>query len=168
MSDRAPSPTTTPGAAGNADPERVYERFVADLQEIQALYTRLTELTRDQSRILQQGVSEDLLHLAEAKEREMARLEVIEERMRGTRDVWESVQSRLSEHQKSTVKSLMEAVSQVLKDLVALEEEENRRLLEKREETVQEIRRLDGVRKFQGAYAAAQPPGQPRVLDQKE
>jgi hypothetical protein len=168
MSDSSQSTTSAQVRARDADPDRIYRRFVDDLEEIQTLYGRLTELTRDQSRILQLGVSEELLHLAEAKEREMARLEVLEERLRGARELWEGIQTKITDQQKARVKTLMDGVSKVLKDLVALEEEENRRLLEKREETVQEIRRLDGVRKFQGAYASTQLPKAPRLLDQKE
>ena len=56
MSDFASGADWTP--EGAKEVARVHERFLDALEEIRGVYQRLIELTRDQSRVLQAGVTE--------------------------------------------------------------------------------------------------------------
>lgn len=167
MSDFTSGSDWTPERANEV--ARIHERFLDALEEIRGVYQRLIELTRDQSRVLQAGVTEELLLLAGDKEREMTRVESLGQRLRETRSVWDGIQSGIEPEQRAELRRRLEEVGQTLKDLVTLEEDENRCLLEKRDETVRELQRLEGVRKFRGAYVATRPPSSsPSLLDESQ
>ncbi len=140
--------------------------FIGDLEAAEAIYRRLLGLTRNQSRILAQGVSPELIELARAKEEEMRRLAELEARMGPARSAWLDLRERISGELRDEVQAVVGRVEAILQELIRTEEAEGRCLTEKREETIAQIRRLDSARKVRGAYGSPAPP--PALLDQKE
>jgi hypothetical protein len=140
--------------------------FMKDLEEAEKVYRRLLGLTRNQSEVLRGGVSQELLALVRAKEEELARLAQIELRMGPARSAWAGVRERISGELKSEVQAVVGRVETVLRELLQLEEAEGRALLEKRDETIAQIRRLDSARKVRGAYIGPSSPQ--TLLDKKE
>jgi hypothetical protein len=140
--------------------------FMRDLEEAETIYRRLIGLTRNQSRILQGGVSPELLDLARSKEEEMARLSELEARMGPARMAWAQIRDRISGELRSEVQAVVGRVEEVLLELLRLEEEEGQALTVKRDETIAQIRRLDSARKVRNAYSSRPPPSS--LLDQKE
>ncbi len=140
--------------------------FIRDLEEAEAIYRRLIHLTRNQSKVLQDGVTPELLELARAKEEEMSRLSSLEARMGPARSAWTEMRGRISEELRGEVQAVVARVESVLRELIGIEEEEGRSLTTKREETIAQIRRLDSARRVQSAYGGAPRPS--HLLDQKE
>jgi len=140
--------------------------FIRDLEQAEGIYRRLLGLTRNQSEILQGGVSQDLLELARAKEEELKRLTEVEARLGPTRSAWTGLRDRISSELRLEVQRVVDRVESVLRELIQMEEEEGRSLAEKRNETISQIRKLDSARKVRGAYLGNTPP--PALLDQKE
>lgn len=149
------------------DVHKTVGQFVRDLEETREVYRKLIELTRDQSRILRSGVSDELMDLARTKNQELTRLEGIESRMKATRANWESLKSRLSAPERDRVRAAVSGVEEVLKELLALEERESEELRQKRNESIESFRRVENARKVQRAYGAA-APSRPGTLDHVE
>ncbi len=88
--------------------------FIRDLEEAEAIYRRLIGLTRNQSKVLQAGVSPELIDLARAKEEEMARLSVLEARMGPARTAWTEMRERISGELRGEVQAIVARVENVL------------------------------------------------------
>ena len=140
--------------------------FIRDLGEAEAIYRRLTELTRNQSEILRAGISPELLELVQAKEGELERLAQLEKTLGPARRSWIDFRERAPDGVRSEVQAVVGRVEGVLRTLLELEAEEGRCLAARRDETISQIRRLDSARKMRGAYGGGEPP--PALLDQKE
>ena len=143
------------------------ERFLADLTEVEQIYSRLIELTRNQSRILQSGLSDAVLRFAQSKSAEMSRLDEVEPRMQEGRGFWRAQKLTVSSADRARVEGAIARVESVLRELVELEEEEQRIIARRRHETAAQIRRVDNARRLQSAYGSTVPDGVTR-LDHRE
>jgi hypothetical protein len=150
------------------DNEQMIHSFVRDLADAESIYQRLIELTRKQSEVLESGDTERLMDFARQKESELGRLAPVEVRLRSARESWGDVESGVSAEQRRSVQEGVRGVETVLRQLLELEEEQNRAILKRREGTLEEIRRIEAGRRVQKAYGAASAHGSSGVFDQKE
>ncbi|MBI4584299.1 MAG: hypothetical protein HY717_09790 [Planctomycetes bacterium] len=166
---KPPSKTSpAPGLAGDPlEGHLAAQELLGALQAAEEIYLRLIELGRNQSRLLQGGYSEELLELAKRKESEMARLSYLESGMRRARSKWDSLQSSLPETEREPVQKMLARVEKTLRELLQLEEESSRLLLQQRDQILGQIQRLHAARKFQKAYFSPLLP-HCQAIDQKE
>src|SRR2546425_11684871 len=107
--------------------------FIQDLTEAERIYLRMLALTRNQSEVLRQGVSPELLELVRAKEEELRRLAALETRMGPARTEWLGLRDRISSALRSEGQAVVGRVGTVLRELLSLEEAEGRSLTAQRD-----------------------------------
>ena len=142
-------------------------QFLGNLQESEIIYRRLADLGREQGRVLDAGDPEELMSVARSKECEMARLEIVEEAGREIRASWSAIQESVPEVARQAVREAAARVETVLRGLLALEKQQRQSILEQKEATLENIRRLEAGRRVQRAYGggASSVSG---FLDQRE
>lgn len=141
----------------------------AGLREQREIYGELESHTRRQGEILLAGLSDEILALARDKESTLERIEVIETRIAPAKARWHSDRDQLSTEVRAEVQAELDALHQILGDLIALESEQQRRVEEVRLETADKLKKIDGGRRVNQAYGAT-PQGapSPRYLDRTE
>lgn len=137
------------------------------LREQREIYAELAVCTLRQGEILLRGRTDEILELARAKESALARIEAVEPRIGDGKAEWPSVRDSLPEELRLAVQDELDQLHDMLRDLIALETEQQRRVDVARRETTEKLRRYEGDRRVSEAYGAPATPG-PRFLDHTE
>ncbi len=132
--------------------------FLDELQQTRQIYLKLIELTENQSLVIASGAPEEVIRLAEAKSRELSRLESYEGKIKEGQKFWQEIQGLLPQRDRDRVKEAIRQVEDTLRHLIQLEEEEGLALKRRRDETEKELKHLDNSRRLSQAYGTAKTP----------
>ena len=143
-------------------------RFRDGLCSEREIYDRLLDTTRKQQQVVVEGHSQELLDLAQMKERVLGEIEKLERELAPLKKKWAQLRERIGTELRSEVESELDRVARVLRALIELEEEGQRNVEHFREETRNSLRRVEGGRRIQQAYSPSNPAPRPRYLDRSE
>ncbi len=143
-------------------------RFRDGLRNEREIYDRLLDATRKQQQVIVAGRGEELLDLAQTKERVLGEIETLEHELAPLKRNWSDVRERLGAGLRSEVESEIDGVARVLRALIELEEEGQRNIARFRDEIRDGLRRVEGGRRIKQVYSPSTPASRPRRLDRSE
>lgn len=141
------------------------EDFLTDLALEQERYDRIVEVTEEQKRVITTSDMDALLRLLQRKNHLLQEIEEIEKRTRPAKETWKTSRESWESGTMRRVEEAFTRIQEVLKRLLALEEEA-RDLMEKQKgTTVAQIREVQRKKKVLDAYGRGKPP-ESRFYDQ--
>ncbi len=157
--DRAPAPEGMPGTPAD---------LRSGLDRQRELYRRLFAHAVRQRDALRSGDTAALLPIVEEKRSLLAAGEEVDRALAPWRERWAELRGHLDADDRAGVDALVGQVEEVLRALLAIEEECTRMVEEGLTVTRGEIQKVTDARKLQSAYHPPAPPPESRFLDRTE
>jgi hypothetical protein len=140
--------------------------FLRQLSELGRLYGELADLTRAQCEAGDEYAN--IAGILERKQELMRGIEAVGLDLAGLRERWAEVREGLPEEQRSGVAGEIKALQATLREVVEMENHWHEKIASRKEETLNQIRKLQGGRRIARAYGHAAREAQSRFLDQTE
>ncbi|MEM7165918.1 MAG: hypothetical protein AAF581_10660 [Planctomycetota bacterium] len=159
--------TTDDNTTVDVDTQRA-QKFLDGLRQEREIYGLLGKLSEQQAAILSNGVSDEILQLAQAKEAELLRISEVEGDLQPLKQEWKVLRERIDESLRAEIDGELAEIEVLLKRLIDLEAEGQRNVDMQVRKTSAKLRQVDGGRKLQRAYGTGAANAKPRYLDRSE
>jgi hypothetical protein len=140
--------------------------FLRQLNELSGLYGELLALTRLQCESADAYGS--MSGLLERKQVMMRKIDAVGLDFTALRERWVEAREALSEEQRADAGEKIKVLQNTLRELVAMENRWHDKVATRKEETLDQIRKLQGGRKIARAYGRPQSEADTRFLDKTE
>lgn len=115
--------------------------------------SKLLELTRKQAALVEESEMNSLLSVLGEKQKLLSDLAIVEKRLSPFRDQEPESRRWRSEDEKKDCAKRIQACEQMLAEMIALENESQESLIEKRDRTYLQLQKLDQGSRVHGAYS---------------
>jgi hypothetical protein len=132
------------------------------LTQQRLLYRQLKELAAKQSSLVEQADPEMLLRVLADRQRLIDKLAAIDRRLRPIRKDWQRVAGSLPEAQRVEAQGLIEAVRQILGEIITQDRQDSEALSSRQQATAEQIRSASAGRRMHQAYSQSAPAPQSR------
>lgn len=150
----------------DGDTQRALQ-FRDGLRQEREIYVLLGRLSEQQAAILSNGISDEILQLAQAKEAELLRIAEVDGELQPLKAEWRDLRERINDTLRTEVEVELDAIEGLLKNLIDLEAEGQRNVDRQVQQTSAKLKQVDGGRKLQRAYGG-QANAKSRYLDRSE
>lgn len=142
------------------------ERLLAQMRELQALYGGLLDLTRVQCEA--GGAYDGIGDILGRKQSLMRRIDAVGLDFASMRERWEEVRETLPDGERAEAAEIIKSLQSTLRTIIEMENRWQSDVMERKTETLDHIRRLQGGRKIARAYGSPARETDPRFLDKTE
>jgi uncharacterized phage infection (PIP) family protein YhgE len=148
------------------DQDRTKQALAALAAEC-AVYSRILELTREQSQLAESGSAEELLSVLAEKGKLAEEAARISEQSRELKSNWGARATELAPEDAARGQKLLDQIAQVLKEILAEEDACQQAIGKRREGAMEDLLRLQKGRKIAKAYGQ-KPAQDPRFKDERK
>ena len=141
-----------------ADPAELLDLLVRQHE----LYRELNRLVRTQRELIAAEDPSGLLNLLSQRQKLIAQLAEINQRLEPMRAQWKQVEAMLTTQQRDKAQRLVEEVGQLLGEILQADEVDSKTLSARKEMIGQQIRSTAASAQVQAAYRKASGPVRPR------
>lgn len=138
-------------------------KLIQLLTQQQLLYRQLQQLAHKQSELVDGQDPETLLRVLAGRQRLITRLAAIDRDLKPIREDWKHISNMLPTEQRQQAQELVENVQAILRDILARDESDSRKLNSQQQQVTVELRTIRQGKQAHNAYAAA--PTEPRYFD---
>jgi uncharacterized membrane protein len=143
--------TDTTASTLQEDPATLVEL----LQQQRDLYHQLHELSGEQSQLIEQGQTEQLLSVLSKRQSLVEQLTQINSRLSPYRDYWGQVAEQLPEDQRQRLRQLLDEVQKLLQSILQQDENDRQQLQSAREEVGGKLQQTQRAGPAMKAYGQA-------------
>lgn len=141
-------------------------RFAELLRSEEGVYSRVLELSRQQTALVKSGESAELLKVLAAKGTLVAELEALATELGPLKEGWKGVRDSLPDAERSALEAQLEAIAALLEQIIAEDGAVEKLIGESRGESLERIRKVQTGRKLNKAYGDQSGEGS-RFTDSK-
>ncbi|MBN2211904.1 MAG: hypothetical protein JW709_10960 [Sedimentisphaerales bacterium] len=149
-----------------AQAKDVGTKLIQLLTQQQLLYRQLQQLAHKQSELVDGQDPETLLRVLAGRQRLITRLAAVDRDLKPIREDWKNISNLLPTEQRQQAQELVENVQAILRDILARDESDSRKLNSQQQQVAGELRSTRQGKHVHNAYAAAAPV-EPRYFDEK-
>jgi len=140
--------------------------FLRQLNELSGLYCELLDLTRLQCESA--DAYEKMSGVLERKRAVMQKIDAVGLDFAVLRERWAEAREALPEEQRADAGEKIKALQNTLRELIEMENRWHEKVATRKEETLNQIRKLQGGRKIARAYSRHSREADTRFLDKTE
>ena len=142
-------------------------RFAGVLEQQLILYCAVRELALKSKELIAAKDTNGLMQVLAEKQDKIGEIDLFGEETARLRDIWEQTREGLPEEVRAPVEKVVEDLRAVLADIVAIEDEGQKDLLEAKSGAGAEIARLQKGKALHKAYGGGKPLPDARFKDKK-